>query len=230
MRAMLLAAGLGSRLKPLTDSVPKALLEVDGVPMLERVALRLREAGARELIVNAHHHAERVAAFAKAMGQRLGLRVEVSLEEELLGTGGGLKKAAWFFSGGGPFLVHNADVLSSIDLRRLYETQASSQSLATLAVMDRPTKRKLEFSAAGRLLGRAQALPTPGAAALGFSGVCSASPALLDRLTEEGAFSLIDAFLRLAGEGADLRAFRCDGSEWTDIGEPSRLAKLKNKA
>lgn len=228
MKALILAAGVGSRLRPLTDETPKALIEVGGKPMLEHVALRLKAAGATELIVNAHHHAQKVADACARLAKALGLRIEVSREDELLlDTGGGLKKAAWFFSDGKPFLVHNADVLSDIDLSALLAAQASSKALATLAVMDRPTKRKLSFAADGRLLGRSGEGDQEGSRAYGFCGIYSVSPALFPLLDEAGVFSITDTFVRLAASGVDLRSFVCDGRYWADIGDVEKLAAAR---
>lgn len=216
MKAMVLAAGVGSRLRPLTDATPKALVDIGGKSMLERVVERLRAAGASDIIVNAHHHADQVEAAAK----RLGLAVSRE-DDALLDTGGGLKKAAWFFDDGKPFLVHNVDVVSDLDLRRLYAAHAG---LATLAVRDRPTTRFLVFRD-GRLVSRDE----PGER-LGFDGVQVVSPELLKRLTESGAFSLTQAYLRLAKEGADIRAFRSDKWTWLDIGTPEKLEQARSLA
>ena len=119
MKAMVLAAGRGTRLKPLTDTRPKALVEVGGVTLLELTLRRLAAAGVTEAIINLHHLGEQIPAFIEAHGL-FGLRhIEYSPEPELLDTGGGLKEAAWFFGDGRAFLVHNVDVLSDIDLRAL---------------------------------------------------------------------------------------------------------------
>src|SRR6266700_2198841 len=119
MKAMVLAAGLGTRLRPLTDTRPKALVEINGRTLLEITLARLRAFGVREAIVNVHHFADMVAEYLAAK-QNFGMRVEISREDVLLDTGGGLKKAAWYFLEDShsvePFLLHNVDVLSNIDL------------------------------------------------------------------------------------------------------------------
>ena len=140
MRAMILAAGLGTRLRPLTDDRPKALVEVAGHTLLEITLRRLREFGIREVIVNVHHFADMVVDYLRK-NDNFGMRIEISREEELLDTGGGLKKAAWFFQEGSsgndePFLLHNVDVISTIDLSRMVKSHRSSRALATLAVQD----------------------------------------------------------------------------------------------
>ena len=121
MKAMIFAAGLGTRLKPLTDHQPKALVPVAGRPMLEHVILKLKKAGFNELVINIHHFGEQIIDFLKA-NQNFGLTIHVSDERDLLlDTGGGIKKAEPFFQGNEPFLVHNVDILSDTDLKALYE-------------------------------------------------------------------------------------------------------------
>ncbi|MDE2491214.1 MAG: nucleotidyltransferase family protein [Elusimicrobia bacterium] len=232
MKAFVLAAGVGSRLRPLTDALPKALLPVGGVPMLERTAVRLRDAGVSELVVNAHHHAERVAAFCADLAGRLGVRIDVSREDALLlDTGGGLKKAAPLLSSAGPFFVHNADVLSDLDLRALMAAHRASGALATLACRGRPSSRLLLFAPDGRLAGRRSPEgvewarePRPDAEALGFDGISVLSPELLPLISEEGVFPLTRPWLRLAGAGREIRLFRADRWAWHDVGSPERLA------
>lgn len=214
---MILAAGVGSRLKPITDKLPKALVEVGGKTMLERAVLRLRAAGAADIIVNAHHHADQLEAAALKLG------LEVSREDELLDTGGGLKKAAWFFDGSKePFLLQNVDVVSDLDLAALYKAH---KGLATLAVRKRETSRFLVFGKDGRLLQRdAQGEK------LGFDGAHVISPDIFPLLTETGVFSLTQAYLRLAAAGQDIRAFRADAWSWLDIGTPEKLEKARSLA
>jgi MurNAc alpha-1-phosphate uridylyltransferase len=228
MRAMILAAGIGSRLRPLTDETPKALLDVGGKSMLEHAARRLQSAGAEALIVNAHHHAQKVADACARLAKQLKLPIEVSREDELLlDTGGGLKKASWFFEGGRPFLVHNADVLSDIDLRGLMTAQHSSKALATLAVMERPSSRKLSFTKDGRLIGRAGPADSEDSRPRAFCGVYAVSPTLFPLLEEAGVFSITDAFVRLAQAGVEIGSFNCDGRYWADIGTPEKLAAAR---
>src|SRR5271170_4726605 len=139
MKAMILAAGLGTRLRPLTDSRPKALVEVAGRTLLEITLTRLRSFGIREVIVNVHHFAEMLAEFLKAKSN-FGMTIEISREEVLLDTGGGLKKAAWFFrEEQEPFLLHNVDVISTVDFEQIMNAHKASGALATLAVQERET-------------------------------------------------------------------------------------------
>lgn len=175
MKAMILAAGLGTRLRPLTDTRPKALVEVAGRTLLEITLTRLRSFGISEVIINAHHFADMVVDYLKAQ-DNFGMRIEISREDELLlDTGGGLKKAAWFFlkeSGeypSGPFLLHNVDVISNIDFTRMAQFHNEHHALATLAVQSRESSRLLLFNEQEQLCGRRISgqdtlLPTLGAA------------------------------------------------------------------
>jgi NDP-sugar pyrophosphorylase family protein len=232
---MVLAAGLGTRLRPLTNDRPKALVEVGGRTMLEITLARLRSFGVRDVIVNVHHYADMVIEYLR-MHNDFGMRIKVSREDALLDTGGGLKKAAWFFLQDGsqePFLLHNVDVISSIDLARMVRFHNESEALATLAVQDRVTSRYLLFDGEGRLCGRQVgrdgtpelARACDGAQALAFSGIHMISPRLLTLMREDGVFSIIAAYLRLAGEGENIRGFRADAYRWRDLGKPENVAE-----
>jgi mannose-1-phosphate guanylyltransferase len=272
MKAMILAAGLGTRLRPLTDHRPKALVEIVGRTLLEITLSRLRSFGVREVIVNVHHFADMIVDYLKGQ-KNFGMRIEVSREDVLLDTGGGLKKAAWFFledssrsapsSGHSsradvPFLLHNVDVISNIDLRRMLQFHTENHALATLAVQNRETSRYLLFDGHLQLCGRrsgpqeseivgshlknglrqgtASAVPesveqsgvlTPEVPlqALAFSGIHVISPRLLPMITEEGSFSIITTYLRLAAQGEKILAFRADDYYWCDLGRPADLTQ-----
>ncbi|HSJ15119.1 MAG TPA: NTP transferase domain-containing protein [Longimicrobiales bacterium] len=237
MDAMILAAGVGSRLgEEITRHIPKALVPIAGRTALERVAERLIRAGADRLIINVHHHAQQIVDFVAA---RHGFGVEVVFSEEPdapLETGGGLLHAAPLFRVDAPFFLHNVDVLSDLDLAQLYAQHASSPALATLAVNQRPTSRLLLFSEDG-LCGR---LDRRGAARaevhapysddvrlVAFAGVHVISPAMLGLITERGAFSIIDAYLRLAAMGHLIAAWDIGDATWLEIGTPERLAAAR---
>jgi len=231
MRAMILAAGLGTRLRPLTDDRPKALVEVAGHTLLEITLRRLAAFGIREVIVNVHHFAELVVEYLQK-NNHFGMQVEISQEEILLDTGGGLKKAAWFFAGKEPFLLHNVDVISTIDLARMLQVHNENQSLATLAVQKRETSRRLLFDSELQLCGRQTGRqpvelvrPVKEAAPFAFSGVHVISPPFLGRMTEDGTFSIINSYLRLAGEGEKISAFRANEYYWRDLGKPENVAQ-----
>ncbi len=229
MRAMILAAGLGTRLRPLTADRPKALVEINGRTLLEITLARLSTFGVREVIVNVHHFADMVVAYLKAKNN-FGMRIEVSREEVLLDTGGGLKKAGWFVTRDGagsdePFVLHNVDVISTIDLARMVQMHTEKQSLATMAVTKRESSRQLLFDDMGQLCGRHVrgekveiVRPIEDTQQLAFCGVHIVSPRLIGKMKEEGVLSIIDTYLRLAGEGERIRAFRADEYYWRDLG------------
>jgi len=239
MRAMVLAAGLGTRLRPLTDDRPKALVTLAGRTLLEITLSRLRSFGVDEVIVNVHHFAESIADYLQA-NHNFGMRIEISREEELLDTGGGLKKASWFFledqHKDQPFFVHNVDVLSAIDLGRMARFHAEHNVLATLAVQRRDTSRPLFFNEHGLLCGRRRgrdaeiewAVPAQQSHALAFSGIHVLSPRIFSDLPEEGAFSIIPAYLRLAAQGEAVLAFRADEFYWRDVGRPEDIARAES--
>ena len=232
MKAMILAAGLGTRLRPLTNDRPKALVEVAGRTLLEITIARLKSVGVSEVMINVHHFGDMVVDYLKAH-QNFGVRVEISRENVLLDTGGGLKKAAYFFleSPEEPFFLHNVDVISNIDLRQMVEVHREQQALATLAVQDRETSRYLLFDErlqlSGRRLGREGTAEIVRSAArleaLAFSGIHVISPRLVSMMTEEGAFSIVTSYLRLAGQRERILGFRADGFYWRDLGKPESL-------
>ncbi len=364
MKAMILAAGLGTRLRPLTDTRPKALVEINGRTLLEITLSRLRAFGVTEVIINVHHFADMVVDYLKSKNN-FGMRIEISREDDLLlDTGGGLKKAARFFLkgpgspvaqgavrgalrpslpefgatlAGEPFLLHNVDVISTIDLRRMVQFHNENRALATLAVQSRESSRLLLFNDQLQLCGRRiaghdtlipippdTAIPSPRPAVIpssenavissearnpsssaspnegtapqppkkgpigvipsearnlsssaspnegtasqppekgqhgvipsearnpgralaqanidqtppapnfgvlhpfAFSGIHIISPRLLPLLTEEGVFSIIDPYLRLAAQGEKILAFRSDEYYWRDLGRPDDLTQ-----
>jgi mannose-1-phosphate guanylyltransferase len=239
MKAMILAAGLGTRLRPLTNDRPKALVEVGRRTLLEITLSRLRAFGVREVIVNVHHFADMVVDYLKA-NNNFGMRIEISREEVLLDTGGGLKKTAWFFLEDAsrmdePFILHNVDVISTIDLRSLVQSHTDRQALATLAVQARETSRYLLFNEHGEICGRRSAgdqapeIVRSGQQpnALAFSGIHVISPRIFSRMTEEGVFSIITAYLRVAAQGEKILSFRADEYYWRDLGRPENVAQAE---
>jgi len=237
MRAMILAAGLGTRLRPLTNDRPKALVEIAGRTLLEITLRRLSSFGIREVIVNVHHFAEMVVDYLTA-NDNFGMRVEISREDTLLDTGGGLKNASWFFledSGNEqePFLLHNVDVITTIDFGRMLQAHQESGALATLAVQDRKTSRYLLFDENDQLCGRRTGSEGRSevvsvcrvARGLAFSGVHVISPRLFPLMREDGVFSIIATYLRLSGQGENIKAFRSDEYYWRDLGNPENLAQ-----
>ena len=231
MKAMVLAAGLGTRLRPLTDDRPKALVNVGDRTLLEITLTRLKEFGIRDVMVNVHHFADMIVEYLRA-NDNFGLHLEISREDILLDTGGGLKKAGWFFDRDSePFLLHNVDVLSTIDFQEMLRFHDDRRDLATLAVQDRPTSRYLIFDdheeLCGRRLARQQKLeivrPSHTRVELAFAGIHIISPRLISLLTGQGAFSIIDSYLELAGSGEKISGFRADRYNWRDLGTVESL-------
>jgi mannose-1-phosphate guanylyltransferase len=227
MKAMVLAAGLGTRLKPITDSRPKALVEIAGQTLLQITLLRLRHYGIYDVIVNVHHFADMIIDYLKA-NDNFGMHIAVSYEDVLLDTGGGLKKAAWFFLRDGndePFLLHNVDVISSVDFQKMVQSHVKNGALATLAVKDRETSRPLLFDEHLQLCGRGPARD-PMKLSLAFSGIHVISPRLLPKLLHnDGPFSIITSYLDLAARRERILAFRADEYYWRDLGKPNDLSQ-----
>jgi NDP-sugar pyrophosphorylase family protein len=236
---MVLAAGLGTRLQPLTNDRPKALVEVAGHTLLELTLARLKSYGIVEVIINTHHLADKVAHYLSEH-DNFGMRIEISREELLLDTGGGLKRAAHFFTGNEarnePFLLHNVDVLSNIDFASMLRHHRDTGALATLAVQDRPTSRYLLFDEAGRLCGRRSGLDGPieqvrEARELrprAFSGIHIISPRIFDLMSDVGVFSIIPVYLRLAAAGESIVSFPSDRFYWRDLGRLEQIAAAFN--
>lgn len=232
---MILAAGLGTRLRPMTNDRPKALVEVAGQTLLKLTLARLRSFGIREVIVNTHHFGDKIAEYLRAHGN-FGMQIEISRERVLLDTGGGLKQASTFFLRDGddsdePFLLHNVDVLSSIDLGSMVEEHRRSGALATLAVQDRTTSRPLLFDNSGLLCGRRlgadgadEVVREAGALRpLAFSGIHVISPRIFSLMSEEGVFPIVPVYLRLSGEGEAIVGYRADQYYWRDLGRPEQI-------
>jgi NDP-sugar pyrophosphorylase family protein len=237
MKAMILAAGLGTRLRPLTDNRPKALVEIAGRTLLEITLARLRGSGIRDVIINTHYFAAMIQEYLES-NKNFGMNIAISFEEVLLDTGGGLKQAAYFFLDGSgdseePFLLHNVDVISTIDLRRMVQFHSERQALATLAVQERKTSRYLLFQEASELCGRRSGQdqttelvrPAQRVQPLAFGGIQVISPRFLAMMSEQGAFSIITSYLRLAARGEKILGFRTDEYYWRDVGRPESVAQ-----
>lgn len=235
MEAMILAAGLGTRLRPLTYEIPKALVPIGGVPMLEHVARRLIDAGARRLIINVHHHADQVIRFLEERNH-FGVEIDVSVEPDTaLETGGGLKHAAPFFDKEAPFVMHNSDIYTTIDVREVYAAHDETDVLATLAVRKAETNRYLVFDAVDNLCGYGDREgnehvvrePTGETRHLDFCGVQVISPRIFGLMTETGIFSIMNTYLRLSKAGERIKPHRVDDALWIDIGRPERLEEAR---
>lgn len=232
---MILAAGLGTRLRELSAATPKCLLTAGGKTLLEHVILRLKAAGVAEVVINLHHLADQVEAFVRAR-QNFGLEVHFSSEEQLLGTGGGINKARAFLDGQECFWVHNADVYSEFDLGQLWQAHSRQPALATLAVRPCDTAQYLSLAADGRLIGwvntsSGNQRAVPGASEaqrVTFTGVHVAEPAVFQYLQRyHAACSVFTPYLDAAAEGERIQAYSIGTAYWMDVGTPERLAQLR---
>jgi NDP-sugar pyrophosphorylase family protein len=243
MKAMILAAGLGTRFKPWTDRHPKALALINGKSLLERNIHYLQQFGIKDVIVNVHHFADQLIDAIET-NDAWGSRISVSDEmDEVLETGGGLKKAAWFFNEG-PFVLMNADILTDLDLNRMIDFHGKQTPLATLAVTSRPASRYFLFDETDRLRGWRNAktgeerLALPAASlrkpddpagtvhALkerAFSGIHIISPEIFPLMRQQGKFSIVDLYLELASAHRIL-GFDHSGSKLIDVGKPEAVA------
>ncbi|MEE8561751.1 MAG: sugar phosphate nucleotidyltransferase [Gemmatimonadota bacterium] len=235
VEAMILAAGVGKRLRPHTDRTPKALVEVAGIPMIARVARRLIEAGAERIVINLHHHAAQIEEYVRERDE-FGVEVLFSREPEApLETGGGLLAAAGLFQKRAPFFLHNVDVICDADLAAMYAAHRSRSPIATLAVNRRETSRPLLVDddgfrgLANRGTGwRAEARPARGRTReIGFAGIHVLSPDVFSRITERGRFSIMDVYLRLAAEGCLIDTFDMSDALWLEVGDPKRLERAR---
>lgn len=234
MKAMIFAAGLGTRLRPLTNDKPKALVPVNGTPLLEIAIRRLKYFGYDDILVNVHHFGQQIIDFLEKR-QHFGIRITISDErEELLDTGGGLKKAAPFF-GDEPFLLYNTDVLSDIDLQALREAHQQKEALATLAVRRRETSRYLLFDESLQLCGWKNARTgevrlsrkPPNTTPLAFSGIHILSPGIFDFMpASRSVFSIIDVYLE-AARSHPLYGYRHDDTRWLDVGKHPALEQAE---
>ena len=236
MKALIFAAGLGTRLRPITDTMPKALVPVAGVPMLERVLCKLRDAGIDSFVVNVHHFAEQIETFLA--DHDFGVPVAVSREErEPLETGGGIRHAAPLL-GPGRFLVHNADILSNLDIN-WFRAQDDPESLATLLLIDAPADRYLLFDGQMRLVGwtnvrtgevKSPFLPNFDPAAYrrySFCGIHIVSDEVFARMASwPEKFSIIDFYLQQCAERV-IRGVVAPDLQLIDIGSPEKLAEAQ---
>ena len=238
MKAMIFAAGLGSRLKPLTDKMPKALVPVAGCPMLEHVILKLKASGFTEIVINIHHFGDQILDFLK-VNHNFGLVIHISDERDyLLDTGGGIKKARSFFEDSDePFLIHNVDILSDINLKELYDYHIQKGGIATLLASRRKTSRYLLFNQRQKLCGwinkgTGQIKPEgfhyveAFYQEYAFSGIHVLSPAifqLMDVPCWEGKFSIMDFYLATCQE-VEYNGYLTENLQLIDIGKPETLA------
>ena len=237
MKAMILAAGLGTRLRPYTNTTPKALIKVGAKTMLQRVAEKLIDAGASDIVVNIHHHAAQMKSFINKL-KYPGVRFHISDETDLLlDTGGAIKKARHLLDGNQAFFVYNIDILCDIDLKMMLKVHTNSGPLATLAVSGRDASRYFLWKE-GLLCGWQQVdtgetvlchkngLISGGMEKKAFSGIHILEPAIFNLMDEIGVFSIKDVYLRLASNHP-IACFEHDHHAWIDIGTPEKLAHAR---
>jgi len=232
MNAMVFAAGLGTRLKPLTDDNPKALIKVNGKTLIQRVLESLKLQGFLNVVVNVYHYSNKIIDYLEA-NNFFGLEVKISVEEKLLDTGGGLKKALKYFPDGA-ILLHNVDVITNLKLKSLWNFNLSTNGLATLAVRKRKTNRYLLFDENNKLVGwenikENKKILMKNVSPLqrwAFSGVSVVSPLFLRNLPDRDVFSLTQALIEQIGYG-EIFAFPEENSFWFDVGTPDKLRKAE---
>ena len=231
MKAIIFAAGLGTRLQPLTNNKPKALVEINGTTLLEIVVRRLKSFGFNDIIINVHHFSDMIIDFLKK-NNNFDTNITISDESgAILDTGGGLKKTAWFFNDNKPFLVHNVDIISNIDLSEMYNKHLNSDAIATLAVRNRKSSRYFLFDEDNTLCGwentKTQEIKlakktNSQLTQYAFSGIHVISPEIFNHINEKGKFSIVDVYLKLAATH-NIKAFNHDKSLWFDVGDRNKL-------
>lgn len=228
MNGMILAAGLGSRLKPFTETQPKALLPINGKTLLQRNIEYLQLFNVKDVVVNVHHFASQIK---DAVQQNHGWGSNISISDEtdiILETGGGLKKAAFFLEDSSEaFVLMNADMLTDLDIDEIHNLHLQTKVLATLAVTNRSTSRYLLFNENNILCGwlnekTGEQKGKPGNKKA-FSGIHIISPQIFKHIHEEGKFSMIDLYLRLAAEGFKINCYDHSGGKLIDVGKPESV-------
>lgn len=232
---MIFAAGLGTRLLPLTNKIPKALVPVNGIPMLELVIKRIAEYGIKDFVINVHHLASQIADFLRT-NNNFGFNISISDEREmLLDTGGGLLKAEPFFTADEPILIYNVDVYSDINLNELLDFHKTTDALATLAVRKRKTSRYFLFDNQGILSGWKNTITdeeiiTRGTDSelieLAFSGIHVVQSDIFNYFNQIGKFSISKAYLELSKSHL-INAYRHDEGIWFDLGSVENIRKLE---
>ena len=235
MKAMILAAGFGTRLKPLTETIPKALVPVHGMPMLEFIIRKLKNCGVTEIVINLHHFPDQIKDFVRK-NNSFDIHVEFSIEADILGTGGGIQKAASFLKTSDPFVVHNVDILSTADLKTAIDFHRAGKNIATLVVKERKTTRFLLIDEMNQICGHEDVIrkrtrlrrePVGSVRRLGFCGIHVISPEIFNLMAREGRFSIIDTYLDLIEKGYSVGGYDITGNYWRDIGKVFSLNELE---
>ena len=232
---MILAAGIGSRLKELTTDTPKALIKIKDKTLLEIVVDKLKSQGVEDIIINVHHFAQQIIEFASGKNN-FGINLEFSHEGELLDTGGGLKKASWFFENEEVFLLHNVDVLSNIDIQDLQQYHKDNEASVSIAVRSRKTTRYFLFDKNNQLCGwknentgeeKISKTTDEQLSPFSFMGIHIISPKIFKYFPKEEKFSIVDYYLNIASNNKIL-GYRADKFSWIDCGRPEKLIEAEN--
>jgi MurNAc alpha-1-phosphate uridylyltransferase len=228
MKAMIFAAGIGSRLKQYTQNTPKCLMPLGDTTILERVVTRLKGVGVSEVVINIHHHPEQVIEHVRSRGD-FGIKVHLSHEPTLLNTGGGLKKVRDIFRGERAFFVHNADIHYTGDLASLLDAHHRRSTVATLGIMNITLDSGLFFDSEQRLVGWTGSTPCASdqAKLYSFSGISVCSEELFSYMDEAEKFSIIEPFIAAARSTGRVFGAEIDHLSWVDIGTPERLEALR---
>lgn len=229
---MILAAGFGTRLKPLTDTLPKALAPINGRPLLDIVICKFIDAGIKKIIINTHYLSNKIEEFLA--GKNYPAEIIVSHEDDILGTGGGISKIREFISGDN-FLVHNVDVVSGLDLKTLIEYHCKNKPLATMVMQNRHTYNQVLVDSQNQICGldyvkkgvrKLVRQPAGELAVLAFCGVHIINRRIFDFFGDEKFFSIIDTYLESIAKGETINACKLpDGVYWKDVGTLEHLAE-----
>lgn len=236
MKAIILAAGLGTRLKPITNKIPKALVEINNKTLLELAVLRLINFGIKDIVINVHHFADKVVQYLIEKNN-FGINISISDERELLlDSGGGIKKAAAFLNGSSPFLVYNVDIISNINFSSMLAEHNSSSRIATLAVRQRDSSRYFLFDDENRLHGwqniktneiKPHGIEIDKLKRLAFSGIHIIDPKIFKLMPDGKVFSIIDLYLSIA-KSEKIIAYKHDEDLWLDVGKKVNLDEAKS--
>ena len=234
MKALLLSAGLGTRLKPFTDFHPKALAKVNGKTLLERNISYLKNYGVNEIVINIHHFGQQIIDFLET-NNNFGVAIEISDERDaVLETGGGIKKAGHFFSDTTHFLVMNSDILTNLNIRALETFHLNNKNDVTLAITDRMSRRSFVFNSDNQLVGwlnddtletittRMSVTSFPKA----FSGIQIMNTAMLNKMNQEGKFSIVDVYLEWS-KTHQIKGYNHNESTWIDVGKKESIEKAE---
>jgi NDP-sugar pyrophosphorylase family protein len=235
MKAMILAAGLGTRLRPLTDNIPKALLKIGNTPLLEFAIRKLLHHGFNDIIINIHHHPDMIIKYLEK-NRNFGINISISDERDmLLDTGGGLKKVSSFFAGGEPFLVFNCDIITDLNLLTLYKYHIEHSAICTLAVRERDTSRYFIFDEENTLCGwwnkrtgEKKAVRWSGSKfkAKAFSGIQIINPGVLNLFPDKKVFSLVELYLLIARD-YQIEGYDHTETKWADVGKADTLEQMQ---